>query len=257
MGSLCRRTEQEGSCLQARKTAFTRNSLCTLTLDLQPPKPREYLFLLVKPLSQWCFAMEAWIKDTPEAQFPHWQDGKSQPTSCCDGYRETDTCKVSKAVLTQQAIHTRELLELLGCKQERGFWDPDWSSVWHEPRAQSGARIKHKRLWHSTGHCRREPTGAVSLQGPPALSPPGSNTHTCLRPRTLAASGGEKGNALCFKDVFVSVGGETSRFEESMAKTFLLGLWLCNGTQKEGRKYPQKGAGAPAADVQAWTATVC
>ena len=84
-------------------------------------------------------------------------------------------------------------------------------------RSPNQAQALHRAL-QARAHRRRLPAG------PPAVSPPGSNTHTCLRPRTLAASGGEKGNALCFKDVFVSVGGETPKFEESMAKTFLLRL---------------------------------
>lgn len=46
--------------------------------------------------------------------------------------------------------------------------------MWHEPRAQSGARIKPG---HSTGHCRPEPTGDASLQAPQPSHLPAA-THT-------------------------------------------------------------------------------
>lgn len=42
-----------------------------------------------------------------------------------------------------------------------------------------------------------------------------SPAHTCLSSRTLAPSGGEQGDPLCFKPIFISVEGKenTQKFE--------------------------------------------
>ena len=121
---------------------------------------------------------------------------------------------------------------LTGCKQERGFQDtcrPSCTCAMGTgtPRVLSQAWAS---LAFPQGTARESPTGGPSPcrgagAGPgPAVSSPSSNTHTCLCPGTLAASGGKKGNSLCFKYIFISAGRKKSKFEESMAKTFL--FWL-------------------------------
>lgn len=127
---------------------------------------------------------------------------------------------------------------LTGLQTERGLRDKDWPSVGHEPRAQSGARIKHGRLIppapQARGHWSR------LLQGPPPrVSPWRLATHTPAsvpeRWRPLVV---KKENALCFADVFVSVGEKTSRFEESMGSTFLLGLCTMQWHAERRRNTP-------------------
>lgn len=55
-----------------------------------------------------------------------------------------------------------------------------------------------------------EAPGGAGSKTPTASAPP-SPAHTCLRARTLAASGGEKGDVLCFKSVFASAGRKQSQ----------------------------------------------
>lgn len=85
----------------------------------------------------------------------------------------------------------------------------------------------------------------VVEQGTPAqLSPARTALHTCLRPRTLAPSGGEKGNTLCFKSVFISAGAKTKKrsdFEESMAKTL---LFCCDYTTPSHAEIREKSRSA-------------
>lgn len=114
----------------------------------------------------------------------------------------------------------------------------------HEPRAQSGARIKHGRLWHSTGTAGKRPPEPSPCRAPPprAVSPPGGHTHTCLRPRTLAASGGEKGNALCFKDVFVSVGEKRPGLRKAWQRHFFSGCDYAMACRKKGENTPSRAS---------------
>lgn len=137
-------------------------------------------------------------------------------------------------MVTERLTHVRHLGQFSHSRSSiHGSCQTYWAA---DRKGGFGTRTGHL-CGTSHGHSQEPESSPGTPQGtagqsppetppcrPPAVSPPGSNTHTCLRPRTLAASGGEKGNALCFKDVFVSVGGETPKFEESMAKTFLLGL---------------------------------
>lgn len=68
----------------------------------------------------------------------------------------------------------------------------------------------HAQVFQEKPHSRATLCGGAGNTRP-AVCSAGTATLTCLRPRTLAPSGGEKGNTLCFKSVFISVGAKKER----------------------------------------------
>ena len=103
---------------------------------------------------------------------------------------------------------------------------------------QARASLAFHRAPQARGHRSRLPAGPPT----PAVSPPGGHTHTCLRPRTLAASGGEKGNALCFKVVFVSAGEKRPGLRKAWQRHFFSGCDYAMARRKKGENTPSRAS---------------